>query len=60
MIVKRVSGKSLAQFAEEQVFKPLGMSLSSRGDAEYQDKLLSAMRYQFGGHVEKPDGKQAA
>jgi 6-phosphogluconate dehydrogenase len=30
---------------------------SSRGDADYQDKLLSAMRYQFGGHVELPDGK---
>jgi 6-phosphogluconate dehydrogenase len=27
---------------------------TSRGDADYQDKLLSAMRYQFGGHVEKP------
>jgi 6-phosphogluconate dehydrogenase len=26
---------------------------SSRGNAEFQDKLLSAMRYQFGGHVEK-------
>ena len=25
---------------------------SSRGDADYQDKLLSAMRFQFGGHVE--------
>jgi 6-phosphogluconate dehydrogenase len=33
---------------------------SSRGDADYQDKLLSAMRYQFGGHVEKPAGKRAA
>jgi 6-phosphogluconate dehydrogenase len=33
---------------------------SSRGDAEYQDKLLSAMRYQFGGHLEKSSGKQAA
>ena len=33
---------------------------SSRGDADYQDKLLSAMRYQFGGHVEMPAGKQAA
>lgn len=32
---------------------------SSRGDADYQDKLLSAMRYQFGGHVEVPDGKSA-
>ncbi len=27
---------------------------SSRGEFDYQDKLLSAMRYQFGGHVEKP------
>jgi 6-phosphogluconate dehydrogenase len=26
---------------------------SSRGDAEYENKLLSAMRYQFGGHLEK-------
>ena len=27
---------------------------ASRGEADYQDKLLSAMRYQFGGHLEKP------
>lgn len=27
---------------------------SSRGEADFQDKLLSAMRYQFGGHIEKP------
>jgi 6-phosphogluconate dehydrogenase len=27
---------------------------SSRGEADYQDKLLSAMRFQFGGHLEKP------
>ena len=27
---------------------------SSRGDADFQDKLLSAMRYGFGGHLEKP------
>jgi 6-phosphogluconate dehydrogenase len=26
---------------------------SSRGQADFQDKLLSAMRFQFGGHVEK-------
>jgi 6-phosphogluconate dehydrogenase len=32
---------------------------SSRGDADYQDKLLSAMRLQFGGHVERPSGKSA-
>jgi 6-phosphogluconate dehydrogenase len=29
---------------------------SSRGEAEFQDKILSAMRYQFGGHLEKPAG----
>jgi len=27
---------------------------SSRGEADFQDKLLSAMRFQFGGHHEKP------
>ena len=27
---------------------------SSRGEADFQNKLLSAMRFQFGGHVEKP------
>ena len=27
---------------------------SSRGEADFQNKLLSAMRYQFGGHREKP------
>ena len=30
---------------------------SSRGEADFSDKLLSAMRYQFGGHLEKTDGK---
>jgi 6-phosphogluconate dehydrogenase len=33
---------------------------SSRGEADYQDKLLSAMRFQFGGHIEVPAGEQAA
>jgi 6-phosphogluconate dehydrogenase len=27
---------------------------SSRGESDYQDKLLSAMRFRFGGHHEKP------
>jgi 6-phosphogluconate dehydrogenase len=27
--------------------------ISSRGEADYQNKLLSAMRYEFGGHLEK-------
>jgi len=30
---------------------------SSRGEADFQDKLLSAMRFQFGGHLEKTAGK---
>jgi 6-phosphogluconate dehydrogenase len=30
---------------------------SSRGEADFQNKLLSAMRYQFGGHHEKPAQK---
>jgi 6-phosphogluconate dehydrogenase len=27
---------------------------SSRGEADFANKLLSALRYQFGGHIEKP------
>jgi 6-phosphogluconate dehydrogenase len=30
---------------------------SSRGAADFQNKLLSAMRFEFGGHHEKPVGK---
>jgi 6-phosphogluconate dehydrogenase len=30
---------------------------SSRGEADFADKLLSAMRYEFGGHLEKTAGK---
>ena len=33
---------------------------SSRGEADFANKLLSAMRFQFGGHLEKVPGKQAA
>ena len=33
---------------------------SSRGQSDFADKLLSAMRYQFGGHLEKAPEKQAA
>jgi 6-phosphogluconate dehydrogenase len=32
---------------------------SSRGNGDFADKLLSAMRYQFGGHIEKPAEKRA-
>ena len=30
---------------------------TSRGEADYQDRMLSAMRYGFGGHLEKAAGK---
>jgi 6-phosphogluconate dehydrogenase len=32
---------------------------SSRGEDEFANRLLSAMRYQFGGHVERATGGQA-
>ena len=28
---------------------------ASRGEADFANKLMSAMRYEFGGHVEKKD-----
>ncbi len=31
---------------------------SSRGEADFADKLLSAMRYEFGGHLEQPAQKE--
>jgi 6-phosphogluconate dehydrogenase len=31
---------------------------SSRGEADFADKMLSAMRYGFGGHIEKPAAKR--
>lgn len=30
---------------------------ASRGEADYQNKVLSAMRYGFGGHLEKAAAK---
>jgi 6-phosphogluconate dehydrogenase len=33
---------------------------SSRGEADFENKLLSAMRYEFGGHLEKAAGKSGA
>ena len=33
---------------------------SSRGEADYADKLLSAMRFEFGGHLEKAEEKSEA
>jgi len=33
---------------------------TSRGEADYQDRLLSAMRFGFGGHLEKKADTQAS
>jgi len=33
---------------------------SSRGEADFQARVLSAMRFQFGGHLEKPGGKDGS
>ena len=35
----------------------LDQRFSSRGESDFQDKLLSALRFQFGGHLEKPAGE---
>ena len=32
----------------------LGARFASRGEADFQNRLLSALRWQFGGHHEKP------
>ena len=31
---------------------------SSRGEAGFADRVLSALRFQFGGHAEKPTGRR--
>jgi 6-phosphogluconate dehydrogenase len=33
---------------------------SSRGESDFADKLLSAMRFEFGGHREKKTSSEAA
>jgi 6-phosphogluconate dehydrogenase len=35
---------------------PLYDWFASRSEADFVKKLLSAMRYEFGGHIEKPAG----
>ena len=30
---------------------------ASRGEADFASKLMSAMRFEFGGHLEKSEGK---
>jgi 6-phosphogluconate dehydrogenase len=52
---------TIAAAVEESVPAPvlsaaLFQRFSSRGEADFADKLLSALRYQFGGHQEKGPG----
>ena len=49
---------ALHDTAEDEVVERLGAiavyeRFSSRGEADFGDQLLSAMRNEFGGHVEK-------
>ena len=37
-----------------------GGAWNSRGEADFANKLLSAMRYEFGGHLEKPAERSEA
>jgi len=53
-------GSVIASWLLDLTAAALYQRFSSRGESDYTDKLLSAMRYQFGGHLEKQGGKQAA
>ena len=37
-------------------FAALYQRFNSRGEADFADKILSAMRYEFGGHEERRAG----
>ncbi len=46
---------AIGEGVPEPVLAPaLFERFSSRGEAEFADKLLPAMRYESGGHLEKP------
>ena len=51
----------MAAIAEGTLTEVLTASLyqrfSSRGEADFANNLISAMRYEFGGHVEKKAGE---
>src|SRR6202167_471990 len=49
-------GKKLAYDRAEIGCVVVRRKSDGRGEVDFADKLLSAMRYQFGGHLEKSDG----
>ena len=51
VIVRRVSGKSLAQFAEEQIFRPLGMT-----HTRYNDDHMAVIPNRATGYTQRPGG----
>jgi len=44
---------AMALFEQSVLSAALYQRFSSRGEEDLADKLLSAMRFQFGGHVER-------
>ena len=51
VIVKRVSRRSLREFAEENVFQPLGMN-----DTHFHDDRTMIVKNRADGHFARPDG----
>jgi CubicO group peptidase (beta-lactamase class C family) len=51
VIVRRVSGKSLAQFAEENIFRPLGMT-----HTRYNDDHMAVIPNRATGYAPRPGG----
>ena len=51
VIVKRASGKSLREFAEENIFKPLGMN-----DTRFHDDRRAVVKNRVAGYSPKPIG----
>lgn len=50
-IVKRVSGKSLREFADEHLFKPLGMA-----NTHFHDDYTMIVKGRAAGYARRPDG----
>ncbi len=51
-IVRRVSGKSLRDFAEERFFRPLGMT-----ETQFQDDFTRVIRNRAAGYARRPTGR---
>jgi 6-phosphogluconate dehydrogenase (decarboxylating) len=55
-ILRHANVGKRAQTADAET-TPLFERFSSRGEADFQDRVLSAMRFGFGGHLEKDGGR---